>query len=61
IINYRINWRKKRTYFYSFIYDLETGEQVYKKYEGFSGADHMDLLNAKVYQVFYELKMKHGH
>ncbi|MGZ4087553.1 MAG: M48 family metallopeptidase [Bacteroidia bacterium] len=61
IINYRINWRKKRTYFYSFIYDLKTGEQVYKKYEGFSGADHMDLLNAKVYQVFYELKMKHGH
>ncbi len=55
IISYKIGLTRKRTYFYSFIYDLKTNEIVYKKYEAFRDNDSQDLINAKVYQTFYEL------
>ncbi len=55
IISYKIGLTRKRTYYYSFIYDLKTNEIVYKKYEAFRDNDSADLINAKVYQTFYEL------
>lgn len=48
--------RYRRTWFYSSIIDLKTNKQVYKMYELFGEKDHNDLVNAKVYQAFFELK-----
>ncbi len=56
IINYRSRSGRKRAYYYGFIYDIKTNEIVYKKHETFRDKDTPDLVNAKVYQTFYELK-----
>ncbi len=55
IVNYRVGEFRNKTYFYSFIYDLKTKQTIYKKFEAFSEKDSQTLLNAKVYQTFYEL------
>lgn len=55
IISYKLGLLRKRTYYYSFIYDLKTSDLVYKKYEVFRDRDSQNLINAKVYQTFYEL------
>jgi len=47
---------KKRTYFYGFLYDVKSNELVYKKYEFFKSKDRKDLVNAKTYQMLFELK-----
>ena len=47
---------KKRTYFYGFLYDIKKNEQVYKRYEYFRSKDRNDLVNAKTYQMLYELR-----
>lgn len=47
---------KKRTYFYGFLFDLKTNELIYRKYENFRSKDKQDLVNAKTYQMLYELK-----
>jgi hypothetical protein len=56
IVNYKSKGGRKRTYYYAFIYDIKSNEIVYKKYETFRDKDSKDLINAKVYQTFYELK-----
>lgn len=47
---------KKRTYFYGFLFDIKKNEIVYRKYEYFKTKDRTDLVNAKTYQMLYELK-----
>ncbi len=47
---------KKRTYFYGFLYDIRKNELIYRKYEYFRSKDRQDLVNAKTYQMLYELK-----
>jgi hypothetical protein len=47
---------KKRTYFYGFLFDVKNNELVYRKYESFHTKDRMDLVNAKTYQMLFELK-----
>ncbi len=56
IVNYKSKKGRKRTYFYSFIYDIKNNYIIYKKNETFRDKDSKDLINAKVYQTFYELK-----
>ncbi len=56
IVNYRAKSGIKRTYYYSYIYDIKNNEVVYKRYVIFRDKDTKDLINAKVYQTFYELK-----
>lgn len=56
IVNYKSKSGRKRTYYYAFIYDIKENDMVYKKYEIFRDKDAKDLINAKVYQTFYELK-----
>lgn len=56
VVNYKSKSGRKRTYYYAFIYDIKINEMVYKKYEIFRDKDSKDLINAKVYQTFYELK-----
>ncbi len=51
-----IKGKKKYTVFYAAIYDLRTNKMVYLKQEVFRGKPNKDLINAKVYQMFYELK-----
>lgn len=58
IVNYKGTRGGMKTYYYSFIYDIKTNKMVYKKYEAFSGKASKDLINAKVYQTFYELNHK---
>jgi Zn-dependent protease with chaperone function len=59
VVNYKSKRGRKRTYYYAFIYNIKTNEMVYKKYEIFRDKDAKDLINAKVYQTFYELKHSH--
>lgn len=59
IVNQKLKGGRKRTLYYAFIYDLKKNEIVYKKYEAFRDKDSKDLINAKVYQTFYELKHSH--
>ena len=47
---------KKRTYFYGFLFDVRKNELIYRKYEYFGTKDRQDLVNAKAYQMLYELK-----
>lgn len=47
---------RKRTYYYSFIYDLKANETVYRKFEAFRDNDSGDLIKGKLYQTFYELR-----
>ena len=56
IVNYKDRRSRKTTYYYSFLYDIKNNEMVYKKYEAFKGKPAKDLINAKVYQTFFELK-----
>ena len=56
IVNYKSRKGKKMTYYYGFIYDIKTNKIMYKKQESFKGNDTKDLVNAKVYQTFFELK-----
>ena len=56
IMNYKSMGGVKRTYYYAFIYNLETNKMIYKKQETFRDKDSKDLINAKAYQTFYELK-----
>ena len=56
IVNYKSKKGRKRTYFYSFIYDIKGNHIIYKKHETFRDKDSKDLINAKVYQTLYELK-----
>ena len=51
-----VKGRKKYTVFYAAIYDLKTGKMVYLKQEIFRGKPNKDLVNTKMYQMFYELK-----
>jgi hypothetical protein len=45
-----------RTYFFAYVFDLKSGKVIYKKTEKFRGKDRRDLVNAKAYQMIYELK-----
>lgn len=56
IVNYKPKRGKQRTFYYAYIYDIKNNSVAYKKYEIFSGKDAKDLINAKVYQTFFELK-----
>ncbi|WP_317898936.1 M48 family metallopeptidase [Aurantibacillus circumpalustris] len=47
---------RKITYFYGFLFDVKSNELVYRKYEYFKTKDRKDLVNAKTYQMLYELK-----
>jgi len=47
---------KKRTYFYGFLFDIRKNELIYRKYEYFKTKDRQDLVNAKTYQMLFELK-----
>ena len=51
-----IKGKTKYTVFYAAIYDLRANKLVYLKQEVFKGKPNKDLINAKVYQMFYELK-----
>ncbi len=51
-----VKGRKKYTVFYAAIYDLKTNKMVYLKQEVFKGKPTKDLINTKMYQLFYELK-----
>lgn len=51
-----VKGRKKYTVFYAAIYDLKTNKMVYLKQEIFKGKPNKDLINAKMYQMFYEVK-----
>jgi hypothetical protein len=55
IVSYNIGLLRRRTYYFSFIYDLKTSDLVYKKYEEFRDTDSKALINGKVYQTFYEI------
>ncbi len=55
IVNYQSGIRE-RTYYYAFIYNIKTNVTIYKKLEEFKHKDSQDLIRAKVYQTFYELK-----
>lgn len=59
IVTFRLKKAKKYTYYYSYIYDLKSNSTIYKKYEAFRDKDSQALLNAKVYQTFYELIHAH--
>lgn len=59
IVTYRLKKGKKYTYYYSYIYDLKSNKTIYKKYEAFRDKDSHALINAKVYQTFYELIHAH--
>lgn len=56
VVNYKPNHGRKKTFFYAFIYDIKANNITYKKYEVFHGNDARDLINAKVYQTFFDLK-----
>lgn len=56
IVNYRSKTGVKRTYYYGFIYDIKDNDVVYKRYVIYRDKDTKDLINAKVYQTFHELK-----
>jgi hypothetical protein len=51
-----VKGKRKYTVFYAAIYDLKTNKMVYLKQEVFKGKPNKDLINAKMYQMFYELK-----
>lgn len=51
-----VKGKKKYTVFYAAIYDMRTNKMVYLKQEVFKGKPNKDLINAKMYQLFYELK-----
>jgi hypothetical protein len=59
VVNYKSRKGKKTTYYYAFIFDIKLNKVAYKKYEVFKGGDAKDLINAKVYQTFFELKHAH--
>lgn len=59
IVNQKLKGGRKRTLYYAFIYDIKNNEMVYKKYEAFRDKDSKALINAKVYQTFYELRHSH--
>lgn len=47
---------RSRTHIYAFLYDVKANELVYRKYEYFKSRDRNDLINAKAYQILFELK-----
>jgi hypothetical protein len=51
-----VKGKRKYTVFYAAIYDLKTNKMVYLKQEVFRGKPNKDMINAKMYQMFYELK-----
>lgn len=51
-----VKGKRKYTVFYAAVYDLKTNKMVYIKQEVFRGKPNKDLVNAKMYQLFYELK-----
>jgi Zn-dependent protease with chaperone function len=51
-----IKGKKKYTVLYSALYDLKTGLRVYLKQEILKARPTKDMISAKVYQLFYELK-----
>jgi hypothetical protein len=59
IVTFRLKKGKKYTYYYSYVYDLRDNKTIYKKYEAFRDKDSKALINAKVYQTFYELIHAH--
>lgn len=56
IVNYKLRGTKKQTFYYAYLYNIETNDVIYKKLEQFNNKDAQDLIKAKVYQTFYELK-----
>ena len=56
VVNYKPGRGGKKTYYYAFIFDIKLNKIAYKKYEVFRGNDVKDLINAKVYQTFFDLK-----
>ncbi len=56
IVNYRSKRGRKATYYYAFVYDLLNNEMIYKKQEVYKGRDTKDMVNAKVYQMLFELQ-----
>ncbi len=56
LVNYRSSSGRKAIYLYAFLYDLSTNETVYRKQEVYKGKDTKDMVNAKMYQVLYEIK-----
>lgn len=55
VVSYKVGKSRSRTYYYCYVYDIQKSSIVYKKYEAFRDKDTPDLINAKVYQTFYEL------
>ncbi len=51
-----VKGKRKYTVFYAAVYDLKTNRMVYLKQEVFKGKPNKDLINAKMYQMLYELK-----
>jgi hypothetical protein len=51
-----VKGRKKYTVFYAAVYDLKTNKMVYIKQEIFKGKPNRDLIHAKMYQMFFEIK-----
>jgi hypothetical protein len=47
---------KNKTFFYGFLFDIKKNELIYRKYENFKSSDKNDLVNAKTYQMMFELK-----
>lgn len=56
MVSFKSSDVRKSTYFLAYIYDLKKNEVVYRKYERFKRKDTKDLVNAKAYQLIYELK-----
>jgi hypothetical protein len=51
-----IKGKKKYTILYSALYDLKTNQRVYHKQEILKAKPNKDMIHAKVYQLFYDLK-----
>jgi hypothetical protein len=51
-----VKGKRKYTVFYAAVYDLKSNKMVYLKQEVFRGKPNKDLINAKMYQMLYELK-----
>lgn len=47
---------KQRTFIYAFLYDVKANELIYRKYEYFKTRDMQDMINAKAYQILFDLK-----
>lgn len=56
VINVTARSGNKRTYIYAFLFDVNSNEMVYRKYEYFKTKDRRDLIHAKAYQIIFDIK-----